>query len=239
MQHLNKFRLQNKYYLKTDREKRLFTGKIALLLILLILVFSSIALYFQVYLPAPFVIWILISILAPFFDTPTLVKQGKLKYYSSMLLAENEKNNTVVIHGATLFDYYFTLDTKLTGRQRKNFILQQFIDGLLKLIQERKDENVKIKGTTYIFNERTGRKLGFSCGKPDFIQTLILILNYPNLMLASSFAAKRLAFPDLRDIRTFRTDLSVLKSRQIQIENLNDRLRRTAGNNGFCKQANA
>jgi hypothetical protein len=36
--------------------------------------------------------------LAPFIDTPFLVKKEN-KYYSKLLLAENENNNVMVIHG--------------------------------------------------------------------------------------------------------------------------------------------
>jgi hypothetical protein len=38
----------------------------------------------------------------------------------------------MVIHGGTLFDYYFTLDKNSSSRQRKIFILQQYLEGLLR-----------------------------------------------------------------------------------------------------------
>jgi hypothetical protein len=37
----------------------------------------------------------------------------------------------MVIHGGTLFDY-FTLDKNSSSRQRKIFILQQYLEGLLR-----------------------------------------------------------------------------------------------------------
>jgi hypothetical protein len=97
----------------------------------------------------------LLSILAPFIDTPFLVKKGKLKYYSKLLLAEND--NVMVIHGGTLFDYYFTLD-KTLHLDKENFyfttIFRRSPDNCGK-----KSQNLQIKATTYILNERTGKKI--------------------------------------------------------------------------------
>jgi hypothetical protein len=64
----------------------------------------------------------------------------------------------MVIRG-TLFDYYFTLDKNASSRQKKIFILQQYLEGLLQIIVERKGQNLQIKATTYILNERTGKKI--------------------------------------------------------------------------------
>jgi hypothetical protein len=52
---------------------------------------------------------------------------------------------------------------------------------------ERKGQNLQIKATTYILNERTGKKID-SIKETDFFQTLILIINYPNLLVTKSFA---------------------------------------------------
>jgi hypothetical protein len=83
----------------------------------------------------------------------------------------------MVIHGGVLcLDYYFTLDKNSSSRQRKIFILQQYLEGLLQIIVERGQNQTK--ATTYILNERTGKKIGFNW-KTDFFQTLILIINYP------------------------------------------------------------
>jgi hypothetical protein len=63
----------------------------------------------------------------------------------------------MVIHGGTLFDYYFTLDKNSSSRQ-KNFILQQYLEGLPDNCGK-KGQNLQIKATTYILNERTGKKI--------------------------------------------------------------------------------
>jgi hypothetical protein len=55
-----------------------------------------------------------------------LVKKGKTKYYSKLLLAENENNNVMVIHGGTLFDYYFTLYKTLHLDKKKFYFTTIF-----------------------------------------------------------------------------------------------------------------
>ena len=40
----------------------------------------------------------------------------------------------IKIHGGTLFDYVFVIDQKMNGKQRTNFIIQQYLEGLLNLI---------------------------------------------------------------------------------------------------------
>ncbi|WP_051554531.1 hypothetical protein [Maribacter antarcticus] len=94
-------------------------------------------------------------------------------YYSSLFITEKEQKGIIKIHGGSLFDYVFVLDKTLSGKQRTNFILQKYLEGLLNLIDVcEKDGNtlVKIKGTTYILNERTANKIGFNSIKTDIIQ---------------------------------------------------------------------
>ncbi len=173
-------------------------------------------------------------LLAPFIDTPTLVKNGKLKYYSSLLLAENEKNNSISIHGGTLFDYYFIFDKNSSGTERKKIILQQYLEGLLNLTKHYENsscKNLNIKGTTYIINENTAKKLGFKSKQPEFIQTIILILNYPNLMVTKSIASKKLSFPNLTNIRTYETSLENLIANTEKIKIINKRIKSTIANN--------
>jgi hypothetical protein len=56
---------------------------------------------------------------------------------------------------------------------------------------------------------------------------LILIINYPNLLVTKSFANNVLSFPNLRKTRTFETDINSLIKKQSNIEKLNTRLKET------------
>ncbi|APG61379.1 hypothetical protein LPB144_05085 [Christiangramia salexigens] len=230
--------MTHKYYLKSKKEKRKFHFQLASYTLLFLILIFSISYYYGLYF-LPFIsIWLTLMILAPFIDVPTLVKKEKINYYSQLLLAENQKNNSITIHGGTLFDYYFIFDNRSNGPERKKFILQQYLEGLLNLIKEHEktsDKNLNIKGTTYIINENTGKKLGFKSNKPDFVQMIILILNYPNLLLTKSIANNKLSFPNLTNIRTYEASLDELKLNKGKIENINNRLKSTIANNGYRK----
>jgi hypothetical protein len=84
-----------------------------------------------------------------------------------------------------------------------------------------------IKVTTYTINNKTAKKIGITSSRPDFVQTIILILNYPNLLVAKSFVNGKLSFPDMGRIRTFKTKLSDLIKNENQIVMLNERLKLT------------
>jgi hypothetical protein len=210
-------RLQNKFYLKSEQQQRIFQVKMVSLLVLFLLPIFFISYILKMYVANAFSIWISLSILAPFFDVPSMVKRKQLKYYSALLLAD-------------LFDYFFSIDKNIDGKKRKTLILQQYIEGLTELIKEYRNSdnpNLLIKGTTYILNEKTGKKLGFTPERPGFVQALILIFNYPNLLVAKSFANGKLSLPNLTRIRTFKTTLSKLVENEALIGDLNERLKRT------------
>jgi hypothetical protein len=177
---------------------------------------------------------ITISVIAPFFDTPSLKYSGKLMYQSALFLSEKPNNGVIKIHGGTLFDYVFVIDRNLNGKQRTNFIIQQYLEGLLCLIEEmekNRSENIKIRGTTYIINNRTAQRIGFTVIKTDAIQKLILILNYFNVLITYSIAKGKLSFPKLKDTKTIETKLSELLERKDFISNLNEKLKRTIADN--------
>jgi hypothetical protein len=122
------------------------------------------------------------------------------------------------------------IDKTLSGKQRTNFILQKYLEGLLNLIDVcEKDGNtvVKIKGTTYILNERTANKIGFNSIKTDIIQKIILIYNYVNVLISNSIAKRKISFPKMNTIKTFESTIAELIIRRGFIEGLNDKLKNT------------
>ena len=174
---------------------------------------------------------ITLSIIAPFFDMPSLKKNGRIIYYSSFFITENPKNGLVKIHGGSLFDYYFVIDRKLNGKQRTAFIIQQYLEGLLSFIEEYKsNKQIKIRGTSYIINERTAEKIGFNFVETDILQKIILLYNYFNILISNSIAKNKLAFPNLNKTRTFEADISQLLERKVYIEKLSKSLKSTITN---------
>ncbi|MFD2541254.1 hypothetical protein ACFSSB_02900 [Lacinutrix gracilariae] len=154
-----------------------------------------------------------------------------MMYYSPLFLSEKPKNGRIKIHGGTLFDYYFVIDRKWNGKQRTNFITQQYLEGLLALIEEYKnDKHMKIRGTSYIINERTAEKMGFKIMQTDFLQKTILLYNYFNVLISNSIAKNKLAFPNLNKTKTFEADISQILEKKEFIEKLNKSLKNTIAN---------
>ncbi len=225
--------MRHRFYIKSKKEQnqiQFLIGFFALMVILTSLFISwKTGIYLFVILTFP----ITLSIIAPFFDTPSLKKSGGVKYYSSLFLAERPKNGMIKIHGGTLFDYFFVIDQKMNGKQRTNFIIQQYLEGLLNLIEENeinKSENIKISGTSYIINDRTAQRAGFKVIKIDYIQKFILIYNYLNVLIKYSIAKGKLSFPKLKETKTFETTINELVKRKYFIRNLNEKLKSTIAN---------
>ncbi|WP_452231872.1 hypothetical protein [Lacinutrix sp. MEBiC02595] len=222
--------MNHRFYSKSKKEQNRIQIKIAIaavslnLLILVLCLLSGF--YFFIFL---FLI-ITLSIIAPFFDVPAMKKKGKLIYYSSLLITEKENKGTIIIHGGSLFDYIFVIDKSLSGKQRTNFILQKYVEGILNLIQacdENHNTSLRIKGTTYILNARTAEKIGLKITKTDFLQKLILTYNYVNILISNSIAKRKIAFPKLNNIKTFESNIEELIKRREFIESLNSKLKNT------------
>jgi len=198
--------LKNRFYSKSKKEQNIswFTG----IYLIGILFFS-----------------IILSILAPFFDMPSLKESGKMVYFSSLFIAEKPKNKIIKIHGGTLFDYYFVIDKSMNGKQRTDFIIQQYLEGLLALIECYKDDkDIKIQGTSYILNKRTAEKLGFKIIDTNFIQKMVLLFNYFTILISNSIAKNKLSLPKLNETKTFEASIKDLIEHTNYIQNLNKRL---------------
>ena len=219
--------LRHRFYQKSKREQHQIQLWIGLGAFTVLLAASFISWITGIYLISFLIFPITLSIIAPFFDTPALKKSGKLMYHSSLFLSEKPKDGLIKIHGGTLFDYVFVLDRKMNGRQRTNIILQQYLEGLLSLIDEHdKTQNMKISGTSYIINKRTAERVGFTVTKTDTIQKFILMFNYFNVLITYSIAKGKLSFPKLNRTMTFEANLNVLIERKTFIRQLNEKLTR-------------
>ena len=217
--------MNNRYFQLSDKEKKIFRLKLLMVSLLVIL---SIGTFIVLISPKiafliVIILAIMISIVAPFFDVPPLIEKGKLKYYSLFLLAEQEKDKIIKIHGGTLFDYYFVFQGEMTKQERTKIVLLEYLKGLRNLVQNT-DEDVKIQGTSYIINERTANKLGLKKVATNGIQILIIFFNYINIMLSISLVNKSIAFPDLSKIKTFEGKISDMKEKEVFINNLIEKL---------------
>ncbi|CDF79481.1 conserved hypothetical protein [Formosa agariphila KMM 3901] len=220
--------MNHKFYNKRKKEQQRVTAIIAICALAFIILAIGISIYSEIYGFGFLVVIITLSIIAPFFDMPALKKSGRMVYYSPLFISEKPKNGLINIHGGTLFDYYFVIDRKLNGKQRTDFIIQQYLEGLLRFIEANEaSPYLKIRGTSYIINERTAEKIGFKIVETDLLQNIILAYNYFNILLSNSIAKNKLAWPNLKNTKTFEADMSQLLERKEYIASLNASLKRT------------
>jgi hypothetical protein len=220
---------ENKYFHLSKLKQRIFRFKLSLTALVVILISVLLPLFVSVYLwpIVPILCSIVLSVIAPFFDVPAMVKAGKLHYHSAMFLSEPKRKGIIKIHGGTLFDYYFNIDRKLGGSQRTAFVLSAFLTGLLDLVQQETDET-KLVGTSYFLNERTAKKIGFTKVRTDNLQGLISYFNYFNLMFSNYLIKGRLTFPSMRSIGTYSARVSEIRKNKSYILGLREKLENTA-----------
>ncbi|KAB1065056.1 hypothetical protein [Salibacter halophilus] len=219
--------MQHPFYQKTKKEQRNVQLKVGLLALTIIIIFFVIGFVTNLYLLPALLFPIVITIIAPFLDVPAMVDKGKLTYQSLLLLTEKGQNGVIKLHGGTLLDYLYVIDSNWNAQQRKQFIIKEFLSGLINLIdeqKEKKDLDIKIKGTSYILNERTAKKLGFKVVKKDFLQQVILIFNYFNLLVTNSVGKGRLSFPRIKQIITIEADISTLLAKEDEIRALKNKI---------------
>ena len=224
---MSNFLTGHRFYSKSNTQKRVFFAKLLTVSFGVVLLLGLFSYYTQFYFIGILGLTIFLTLLAPFIDVPGLKKSGGLIYYSLFLLAEKPKEQKMTIHGGTLFDYYFGLKFQTTGKQRTQFILQQYLTGLLNLIEVLNKSEVqidKIQGSSYFINNKTAKRIGFTPVKLDRVQQLILLFNYINLMVTQSIARNKWSFPTLSGNKSFQTTPAILISKKSEIENILNKL---------------
>ncbi len=221
--------MEHRFFLKSEKKQTQI--QLCIGLVAFVVVISSIVVSWKtgIYFIGIFLAPVTLTIVAPFIDVPGMKKKGKLIYYSSLFLTEKPENGILKIHGGSLFDYVFVIENKFSGRQRVNLIIQEYLQGLLKLIEtfENTDsQELKIRGTSYIINERTAERMGFKVAQTDAIQKLILMYNYFNILIMYSIAKGRLSFPPLGSIITYEADLGDLVKQRASLRSLHEKLKK-------------
>jgi len=200
----------NTFFDKPSKQQFLFRLKIALAAILVNVLFAILLWPLGLLVLSLLIVSITLSIIASFFDVPSLVKSGKMQYYSNLLLGEAPKNGKITLHGGTLFDYYFVLQSQWSGTYRSRYIILQYINGLLALMEKHPDDT-QIQGTSYIITPKTAQKIGLRQVPTNFIQRIILYYNFFNLMCGISMAKNRWSIPNLSKIYTYQGSIKSLK----------------------------
>ena len=220
--------MTHSFYTLTPYQQRLFQFKLTAIFMF----FNLLAGSFFLFIGIPFLILFLfalsLTVFAPFVDVPSGVKSGGLIYYSPLLIGEKVRNNRLVLHSGSLFDYYFVLDKSQSAKEKRKLIFFAYIDGLLKLISHYENQQptkITIKLTSYILNPRTANKIGLKRKSTDMIQGLILYFNFINLTWALSLLNNKLTWPNMQKIFTYEGELDTLIEKKTELIDLQQRLK--------------
>lgn len=219
--------MEHRFFQKNESEQRrllLKTGAGLFAVTIAILAIS----YLTGFYILVFLIPIVILIAAPFIDLPMGKKSGKFIYYSPLFITEKVRNNRVTVHGGTLFDYIYTINPAMQGRERTRFVLYGYISGLLNFIsvhEDQDDDDLKIRGTSYIINRRTAKRFGLQPVRKDFFQILLLLFNYIPITLSYSFLKQKLQLPKISDVQTYEGTLSEMAAHKEELVRLKHRLK--------------
>jgi hypothetical protein len=203
----------HRFYSLTSSQQRWFQLKLAIGFIALNLVIGLFLMLIGLPFLSFFMFAVSLSVFAPFVDVPLGVKSGNLHYYSPLLIGEKIRNNRLVLHSGSLFDYYFVINKEHSVGEIKKQVFSAYVDGLLTLINEYENKQpteISIKATSYILNVRTARKLGLKLTSPDRLQRLILYFNYINLTCALSLLNKKITWPNIQKMASYEGKLDTL-----------------------------
>ena len=215
--------MEHKFYKASPKEQRKIQLIIGIVALLIVILFFLLAWFTGIYFIGFLGLFVVLTIVAPFIDVPEAKKRGKFRYHSLLFLSEKPKAGSIQIHGGTLFDYVFVIDRKWNGSKRTNFILQQYLEGLLTLIEaleKQENQNIKIQGTSYIINERTANRLGFREVPTANLQKIILLYNYVNVLITYSISKGKLSFPNVLKTKTYEANLEELLNKKHIIRGL-------------------
>jgi hypothetical protein len=220
-------KLENRYYSKSRKQQKAIQFLIGLSAFGIVAIFFLVSWLLDIFWLGILTVPVVMSIIAPFFDTPNLVRSGRLKYQSLLFLSEKPRKGFVKVHGGTLFDYVFVMEGKMSARVRRTLILQQFLEGLLNIAREyeQMEEDLVIQGTTYMFSKRNAERIGFMVAKTNFVQKLILLFNFFNVLLTYSIAKRKLSFPRVNETKTFEIKLHDLVRQKEVLNRLNNNLK--------------
>jgi len=144
-------------------------------------------------------LFILYAPLLQFTSYPFFKLIGVYTYYSPMLLGYMANKVQIDLHSGGSFDYLLVMSKNMRGAMVRRSLMVFHIAGLLRIIEQIEQgkipASVKIIGTSYFFNERTAKKIGFELREPSFFYRLNLFVNFLDLFWMYSLSQGKLSIP--------------------------------------------
>jgi hypothetical protein len=161
--------------------------------------------FMQLFFPLNIVFIPFIKSIAHFSIAPLLRLSGLLNYHSPFMLTVKFGDNKWEIHNGTTFDYLLNMRWTYKGEKAKQMILQDYLLGLLNIIEEiKRSENpkaIEIMGTSYFIGKNTISRIGFSEVKVSPIKRILFFIDYVNLLIFYSFSKGKISFPNVLKLR--------------------------------------
>lgn len=216
----------HKFYFKSTKAQNQYLCYVITTLFLSVLLVAWIAWYLDCLFLTILIPLIVLNI-APFIDVPLGARKGRFVYHSACFLTEWSHDGRLVVHGGTLFDYWYAIDRDLSVKDRRRYVFKLYLEGLLNLIEHHaiKDNlDIKIIGTTYFINRKNLERFGFHIKPTSFLQLLLILVNYFNISLAMSYINRHPKLFTLDNLYTFEADINELLQKRKNIEDLHERL---------------
>jgi len=180
--------------------------------------------------PLYYLAFVLYVPITQFLYTPLFTLTGGYTYYSPMLLGYMANKKQIDLHSGTSFDYLFVFRNFKPGMEWRNRLLAYHLEGLLYLISliENKQipESVTLVGTSYFFNDRTLKRLGFQIEKASTFYRANLFLNFIDLFWMYSLSRGKVSMPALWKAKKARIQGAALVAQKVNLEVLYGRLKR-------------
>lgn len=208
---------------KRDQRRKLWSFVFNLLIIFAVIVFMAWSTNLWVIL---ILIQPTISIFASFIDLPIARRKGEIIYFSPLLLSSALKQNTIQLHGGTLFDYYYTLSIHRSESRNKKAILYSYMEGLLNMLDQfsSAQDEVKIAANAYFINPHTAEKLGFKKVQTKNSRKIIMLLNYLPITISYSIAMGHISFPNILSLKSYECKMGELRKNRTKLEAMFERI---------------
>ena len=210
----------NKFY----KINKVMQWIIAVMMFLLVLAIFTIWMKILVKNPLGFILIFIVAPMWQFLTTPLFRLIGLYRYLSPMLLVFSPSDKKYDLHNGTSFDYLFVMRKYKPGKELSGKIFDDYLNGLLRIIEKIENkslsENVIVRGSSYFFSDKNTTRLGFKLSKTNIVEKLNIVANYLDLIWMYSLAQGKLAFPNLKKIKTASIKGTDLVANKAKLETL-------------------